>query len=279
MAKTRILVTGSTDGIGKATAIRLADAGYLVIVHGRETERTEAARRQVIEESGNKEVSAVVGDFARFADVAAMADDLRARFSDLKVLINNAGVVMNERRESYDGHEITFQVNHLSPFLLTNRLLPVLTANAPARIVTVSSMVHTSGTMDFDDLEIKRGYRAYSAYGRSKLANILFTFALARRLEGTGVTANALHPGVISTKLLHKTFSGGAPVEDGTETPVYLATSSEVEGISGAYFAHRRQSDVKAEAKNEELQERLWEVSEDYVKAYLGSKAGRSHRA
>lgn len=269
MAESEILVTGSTDGIGKATARELARQGYRVIVHGRDSERAEAARRQVIESSGNKQVAAAVGDFAELDQVASLARDVQSRFASLRVLINNAGVVSNERRVTPDGNELTFQVNHLAPFLLTNLLLPLLKRNAPARIVNVSSMVHTSGTIDFGDLRMESGYRGYSAYSNSKLANVLFTLALARRLEGTNVTVNALHPGVISTKLLHATFSGGAPVETGSETPVYLAVSPEVEGVTGRYFKNRRSAKPARKARDEELQEHLWRVSEELTAAWL----------
>jgi NAD(P)-dependent dehydrogenase (short-subunit alcohol dehydrogenase family) len=172
--------------------------------------------------------------------------------------VNNAGIVTKKRQESRDGLELTFAVNHLAPFLLTSLLLERLAASAPARIVNVSSSVHSGARLDFDDLQMKRRFQGFEAYCRSKLANMLFTTALARRLAGTGVTVNGLHPGVISTKLLHANFSGGSPVEEGALTPVHLALSPEVEGVTGRYFAAGREAPASPLVGDEALQERLW---------------------
>jgi NAD(P)-dependent dehydrogenase (short-subunit alcohol dehydrogenase family) len=194
-----------------------------------------------------------------------MAATLRARFQRLEVLINNAGVFLQRRRESREGLELTLAVNHLAHFLLTLELLDLLKTGAPSRIVVVSSMTHSSGGLDLDDLQMHRGYDGYRAYSRSKLANLLFAYALARRLEGTGVTVNALHPGVIATKLLHASFSGGSPVETGAETPVYLATAPEIRGVSGRYFVGRREARSSPDSHDRDLQERLWSLSEKLV--------------
>jgi len=210
MEKRSVLVTGSTDGIGLATAIALAREGAQVILHGRTREKADRARRVVLAAVPKAALESVSGDFSSLDEVRAMAVDVLGRFERLHVLINNAGIVTKRREESRDGFELTFAVNHLAPFLLTNILLDLITRSAPARIVNVSSSVHSGSRLDFDDLQMTRRFDGFDAYGRSKLANVLFTFALARRLKGTGVTANALHPGVIATKLLHVNFGGGA---------------------------------------------------------------------
>ena len=210
MEKRSVLVTGSTDGIGLATAIALAREGAQVILHGRTREKADRARRVVLAAVPKAALESVSGDFSSLDEVRAMAVDVLGRFERLHVLINNAGIVTKRREESRDGFELTFAVNHLAPFLLTNILLDLITRSAPARIVNVSSSVHSGSRLDFDDLQMTRRFDGFGAYGRSKLANVLFTFALARRLKGTGVTANALHPGVIATKLLHVNFGGGA---------------------------------------------------------------------
>ena len=261
MVQPRMLVTGSTDGIGKAAAVELAKKGAAVIVHGRTEQKAEAARKEIAAASDNPGVEAVAGDFSSLSEVRRMAEAMRAHYDRLDVLINNAGVVSKTRMESADGYELTFAVNHLAPFLLTNLLLPLLKESAPTRIVVVSSMVHSGADLDLSDLQMERGYSAQAAYSRSKLANLLFSGALARRLSGSGVTVNALHPGVISTKLLHASFSGGSAPEDGAQTPVYLATSPDVANVSGRYFVNKTERAPSATAQDEELQERLWKIS------------------
>jgi NAD(P)-dependent dehydrogenase (short-subunit alcohol dehydrogenase family) len=260
-ARKTVLVTGSTDGIGLATAIELARKDCYVIVHGRSSEKAESARRSVIESTANKQTAGVVADFSSLSAVRGMAEDVKSRFSRLDVLIANAGVVSPNRRETEDGYELTFGVNHLAHMLLTLDLLPLLRAASAPHVVVVSSMVHSGGEMDFGDLMMKQGYSAQAAYSRSKLANLLFTAALARRSEDENLRVNALHPGVISTKLLHQSFSGGAPVEQGAETPVYLALSEEVSDVSGAYFVEKEKRSPSPEAEDPKLQERLWEES------------------
>jgi NAD(P)-dependent dehydrogenase (short-subunit alcohol dehydrogenase family) len=275
MEAQRILVTGSTDGIGLETAAELGEMGHRVVVHGRSPEKAEAARRTVdgrIASAGvgGGSVDAVPGDLARLSDVDKMAADVQERFPDLRVIIANAGVTTRERWESADGYELTFAVNHLAHFLLINRLVDTLRKNSPSRIVIVSSMVHRSGNINFDDLHFEKSFSGHAAYSQSKLANLVYAFELARRLEDTGVTVNALHPGVISTKLLHANFSGGAPVSAGAKTPVYLATSPEVEGVTGEYFENRRTSDPSPVGYDREVAERLWQVSEELVAKALG---------
>lgn len=263
MAEGRVLITGSTDGIGKATAVELARQGREVIVHGRTEKRADDTAAEISRAVPGARLEIVAGNLASLEQVRMIADDIRSRFDRLEVLINNAGVMSNTRRESEDGYELTFAVNHLAHFLLTNLLLELLTQSAPARIITVSSMVHASGEIRFEDLQMRRGYNGYRAYAQSKLANVLFTYELARRLEGTGVTANALHPGVIGTKLLHVGFSGGGPVAEGARTPVYLATSPEVAETSGQYFSNQRPERSSSTSYDTQLAERLWAVSEE----------------
>ena len=258
-----MLVTGSTDGIGKETARRLAQMGATVLVHGRSRKRGEKALEEILERTGSKKLGLVVGDLSSLSQVRGIAEQVKADYDRLDVLINNAGVVAEERTETEDGYELTFAVNHLAPFLLTALLLEELKESAPSRIITVSSIAHGGARIDFDDPNLERGYSMNKAYARSKLANLLFTYELARRLEGTGVTANALHPGVIGTKLLDVGFGGGgSPVEPGAETSVYLATSPEVEDVTGRYFRKNRETNS---SHDEEAQRKLWELSERMV--------------
>ncbi|MFP4374876.1 MAG: SDR family oxidoreductase [Spirochaetaceae bacterium] len=263
MATGRVLITGSTDGIGKETARELARRGMEVIVHGRTEDRAAAAAADIARAVPEAGLETLGGNLSSLDQVRAMAQEVRRRFDRLDVLINNAGVMTNTRQESEDGYELAFAVNHLAHFLLTNLLLDAIIDSSPARIITVSSMVHASGEIRFDDLQMRHGYSGYRAYAQSKLANVLFTYELARRLEGTGVTANALHPGVIATKLLHVSFSGGGSVEEGARTPVFLAVSEEVASTTGAYFSEGRAVRSSSRSYDEQLARRLWDVSEE----------------
>ena len=278
MEPTRILVTGSTDGIGLETACELAELGHRVIVHGRSNEKAASARKRVASrasanvsggEAGGAET--VIGDLSSLKEVDAMAREINERFPDLRVVVANAGVTTKTRRESVDGHELTFAVNHLAHFLLINRLVNTLKANVPSRIVVVSSMVHRSGQIHFDDLQLTRGFSGSDAYSQSKLANLLFAFELARRLEGTGVTVNGLHPGVISTKLLHVNFSGGAPVSAGAKTPVYLATADDLKNVTGKYFENRRETSPAKAGLDVEAARRLWDLSEELIESAVNT--------
>ena len=263
MAAETILVTGATDGIGRATARELAGRGCAVIVHGRDENRAGEAARELTAATGSPDVTWVAGDFGSLAEVRAMAERVLDTCPRLDVLVNNAGIAVRSRDLSADGYESTLAVNHLAPFLLTNLLLHRLRASAPARIVNVSSGVHGSGRIDLDDLQMERGFDGWEAYCNSKLANALFTCELARRVDAAEVTANFLHPGVIDTKLLHVNFGGGSPVDTGAGTPVYLAVDREVAGVTGAYFVDRRRARASSAAGNRRLARELWRVSEE----------------
>jgi retinol dehydrogenase-12 len=274
----RALVTGATGGIGLQTARVLAQMGHSVLIHGRDPRKGEAAAKEVRSTAAaNVEVSFLQADFASLAQVRELAAQVVASVPRLDVLINNAGCGNFSRTVTTDGYETTFGVNHLAPFLLTNLLLDELKASGPARIVNVASRAHRGKEIDFDDLMSVRGYGVMRTYGRSKLANILFTRALARRLAGSKVTANCLHPGLIATgigqtnalarlvwKLMVK-VRGGISVEEGARTSVYLATAPEVEGLSGGYYVKCRLAELqtRAEAVSDAVAERLWKVSEE----------------
>lgn len=258
-----VLVTGSTDGIGRQTALDLARKGFTVLVHGRSQQKAERVRDELRREA--KGLEAVWGDFDDLDQVRALAEDVKRRFPNLHVLVNNAGIFATERRETKQGLEATFGVNHLAPFLLTRELLPLLRSSGHGRVVNVSSIAHSRGRIDLDDLQMTRGYSGYAAYANSKLANVLFTFELARRVKD--VTANALHPGVIGTKLLREGFGsmGGASLEDGALTSVLLASAPELEGVTGKYFANGREASPSSAAQDVSLQQRLWTESEQLI--------------
>jgi retinol dehydrogenase-14 len=266
------LITGATSGIGKATAMGLANMGASVVMVGRDRGKGEALMAEIKEKSANASVDLMLADVSSQEQIRRLAYEFKEAYPRLDVLINNAGVFSSKRITSADGIEMTFAVNHLAYFLLTNLLLDVLKASAPSRIVNVSSGDHSNATIDFDDLQGEKGYKGAKAYSQSKLATVLFTYELARRLEGTGITANCLHPGVVGTNL----GSGVSGVfgfmvraltplmkspEKGAETSIYLASSPEVEGLSGRYFVKKdeaRSSDVSYDKR---LARRLWEVS------------------
>ena len=268
------MVTGATNGIGRVTAEELARLGATVVVVGRNREKAEATVAAIRQATGNPSVECMVADFASLEEVRRLAQQFRSRYNRLHVLVNNAGLWVVERGTSKEGLELTFAVNHLAPFLLTNLLLDVLKTSAPARIVNVSSRAHWSGRIDYEDLQSeKRKCSGWACYANSKLANVLFTNELARRLQGTGVTANSLHPGVVATGLFdgHKSFTGflGKLVKpflltsaQGARTCIYLASSQDVEGVSGKYFVDCREAPTSPAAQDEQTARRLWQVSE-----------------
>jgi len=267
---TTALVTGATDGIGRETARQLGALGWRVLVHGRNEAKARRTVDALAESASHATYAPVWGDLSRMQEVVALARQTLAQARDLDVLVNNAGVSVGTRSVTEDGFELTMAVNHFAHFLLTHHLLGALRAAPAARVVTVSSMTHSSGRIDLGDLALARNFDGYIAYATSKLANILFTAALAKRLAGSPVTANCCHPGVISTKLLHSRFGmGGAPVERGARTSVYLAASPEVAMVSGKYFDDCREATPARAARDEKLAESLWDASERMLSEFL----------
>ena len=266
--KTMILITGATDGIGLETARELAQRGHELVLHGRTEDKAQRALAAVQQHAPGVALQAAHADLSDFGAVTRMARELSGRLPSLDVLVNNAGVYLPVRQLNQDGIEMTLAVNHLSHYLLTLQLLPLLEKAQAPRVVTVSSVAHQSGHIAFDNINGELGYSAYEAYANSKLANVLFTAELARREPW--LCANSLHPGVIDTKLLHAGFSmTGAPVAEGARTSVYLATAPEVAGVTGKYFERCAETTLSAEARDEDLAAKLWAWSEDAVRAYL----------
>lgn len=278
-----VLITGATAGIGKATAQALARQGAQVVLVGRSEPKTRAVRDEVRSQTGNPDVDFLLADLSNLASVRRLAGEVRAQFPQLHVLINNAGGVNQTRQVTPDGFELTFAVNHLAPFLLTRELLGTLRATPGARIVNVSSAAQAQGHIDFGDLMGERRYSPMRAYYQSKLANVLFTYELARRLTGSGVTANALHPGVVNSDFggdmrgvmglamrAIKRFGAITPGE-GARTTVYLASSPEVEGVTGKYFEKQKPVRSGKESYDEATQRRLWDVSEELTRERVGA--------
>ncbi|MGK3989275.1 SDR family oxidoreductase [Sorangium sp. So ce136] len=265
------VVTGGNTGIGKETARGLAQRGARVVLACRDTGRAEAARDDIARTTGSKDVEVMALDLASKASIRAFAEELRAKHDRLDVLVNNAGVWQRSRGTTSDGLEATFGVNHVGTWLLTQELLPLLKQSAPSRIVVLSSKLHYRGQMGWDDLQFeRRKYGSGAAYNQSKLANVLFTKALARRLEGTGVTVNAVHPGVVATELtrdfpkiavkLFKLFL--LTPEQGAACSLRVATAPELAGVTGEYFEKSRVVPAATAALDEAAQERLWKLTE-----------------
>ena len=269
-----VLITGGTSGIGKATAVALAAMDANVVITGRNAERGEAAVEEIKDRSHSDSVELMLADLSVQSEVRRLAETFLARHDRLDVLANNAGLVQSKRTETLDGIETTLAINHLAPFLLTNLLLDCLKESAPSRVVTVSSEAQRWGSMDFGDLQSRRRYRGFPVYGMTKLANIMFTYELAERLKEKGVTANCLHPGSVGTNFGQNNrgpmalfFRAFKPFmrspEQGADTLIWLASSPEVDGVSGKYFSDRKEIEAKNIAYDPDARRRLWEVSED----------------
>ncbi len=266
------VITGATSGIGLVAAREIARLGARLVIVGRNQTKCAAAVREIGATSGNQNVEALVADFSRQDDIRRLAQQIRKRHSRLDVLINNAGGIRGKRELTPDRIEMTFAVNHLAPFLLTNLLLDLIKASDPARIINVSSAAHSAVDMDFDNLMGERRFTPWRAYCMSKLENLLFTYELARRLSGTGVTVNALHPGWVKTgfggdagwrgvalQALAKIFA--IRPEQGARTTIYLASSPEVEGVTGKYFVRQKETQSSAASQDVAAGKRLWEIS------------------
>jgi NAD(P)-dependent dehydrogenase (short-subunit alcohol dehydrogenase family) len=271
------VITGATSGIGKATALGLAKMGATVMIIGRDRVEGEIAQKEIKNRSRNSKVDLLLADLSSQAEICKLAEEIKARYPRLHVLINNAGIAPLKRSVTVDGIERIFAVNYLAPFLLTHLLLDRLEAAAPARVINVAGDYHRKATIQFDDLMSEKKYNGIRANNQAKLALILFTYELARRLDGTGVTANCLHPGAVATDGPLKdpdlpAFSRSmyrmvrvffASPEKGAETSIYLATSPEVENVSGKYFIKKKAVASSAESYDEGIAHRLWKVSEE----------------
>jgi NAD(P)-dependent dehydrogenase (short-subunit alcohol dehydrogenase family) len=267
------LVTGANSGIGKVTAKVLAATGATVIMVSRNRDKGEAAREEIVRETGAKNVDLMITDFSDLSQIRRLAANFKAKYPRLHVLVNNAGTFIDKRTLTTDGYETTFAVNHLGYFLLTRELLDLMKSSAPARIVNVASEAHRRGHIDFDDLSLQNSYGGWKAYSQSKLANVLFTYELARRLEGTGVTANCMHPGVVGTSLFNSVGGMLGKIvrlftpfmrtpEKGADTIIWLASSPDVEGVTGKYFTDRKEQATNPESYDRVVAARLWDVSE-----------------
>jgi NAD(P)-dependent dehydrogenase (short-subunit alcohol dehydrogenase family) len=274
-----VMVTGATNGIGLESAKALAAMGATIVGVGRNPQKCADAAAQITRTAGNSKVEFLVADLSRQADVRKVAAEFKRKYDRLDVLLNNAGAYFASRQTNQDGQEMTWALNHLNYFLLTDQLLEVLKASAPARIVNVSSGAHTGAKgISFEDVEFKTGYSGWSAYSHSKLANVMFTYELARRLAGTHITANTLHPGFVATGFGHN--NGGLmrtgmnvvqkiaakKPEQGAATSVYLASSPEVEGVTGKYFSDSKETRSSAASYDVDAQQRLWALSEEMVR-------------
>lgn len=270
------LITGATSGLGKATALALARMGAQVVIVGRNPAKTETTRKEIEAASSNRTIQMLVADLSSMQEVARLAEDIKNQLPRLDVLINNAGAMYSHRRETVDGYEATFALNHLSVFLLTNLLLEKLRAAPAARIVNITSSSHTMvGKIRFDDLHLKHAnyLGGFPSYGLSKLMNIMFTYELARRLEGSSATVNCVHPGTVNTGIYRQNrgwmraiqdvvFRFGSTAEDGAKPIVYLASAPELERVSGRYFDHFKPARSSSASNDEAAQKRLWQVSE-----------------
>lgn len=271
------LITGGNSGIGKATAQGLAKLNATVVIVSRDKDKGEATLIEIKSKSGNRNIDAMTADLSSQDSVRELAHDFKGRYKKLHVLINNAGIFLPKRIPTVDGLETTFATNHLGHFLLTNLLVDVLKSSAPSRVINITSSAHRGTKIEFDDLQAEKKYSGYHAYSQSKLANVLFTYQLAKRLEGTGVTANCLHPGVVRTGfgkdvtgLMSILVRVGSPfmmsADKSARAAIYLATSPELEGVTGKHFSRGKEEKSSTESYDAESAERLWRVSAELTK-------------
>jgi NAD(P)-dependent dehydrogenase (short-subunit alcohol dehydrogenase family) len=283
----RMLVTGATSGMGKVTALRLAQQGASVVLVGRNPDKTEATAQEIRRQAPQGEVQCLVADLTSLAQVRALAQAYQSAYPRLDVLINNAGGMFARRQLSADGLEMTFALNVFAPFLLTQLLLDTLKASAPARIITVASATHMGKQVPFDDLTHEKGYKPLNVYAESKLMAIMLTYELARRLEGTRVTANTLHPGVVATNFgkgeggkWNAMFTALAPFslspEKGAQTAIYLASSPDVATVSGKYFVKSRPARSSDASYDVSAQQRLWAISAQLTGLAAPDSVGRA---
>uniref|UniRef100_Q026V1 Transcriptional regulator, Fis family n=1 Tax=Solibacter usitatus (strain Ellin6076) TaxID=234267 RepID=Q026V1_SOLUE len=300
-----VLITGGTGGIGQAIAVRMAKLGATTIVVGRDQARGEAAKAEIRTQSGNRSVELMLADLSSQGDIRRLAGEFMARYGRLDVLVNNVGGLYGKRWETVDGIECTLALNHLCPFLLTHLLLPVLRAGAPSRIVNINSEGHRAAkSVNFGDFDAARWKRGFLIYSQSKLANLLFTFEMARRLSPSEITVNAVHPGIVDTQLFRRfieerfTLIGGVlskaaafvarkvayrishfdTVETAAECPVYLASSSEVAGITGKYFGlNKKIVETSAASLDADLSREVWRMSAEMV-GLSGNEASQVQR-
>lgn len=264
-----IFITGATDGIGRQTALQLASQGFRLLLHGRDVKKGEKLLNEVAQ-AGSPEAVYYNADFASLQAVAELVERIALEHQQLDVLINNAGVYSSQRLLSADGFELTFAVNHLAPFLLTTALLDLLKKSAPARIVNVTSIAYRNALIPYEDLTWQQNYNGWKAYKASKFALVLTTFALSRRLEGSRVTANCLHPGAVDTKMLRSVSPDvqGISAREGAAASVYLATSPSVQGANGLYFENNASVEATPQSRDISEQEKLWRFSEELISPY-----------
>ena len=271
-----ILITGASGGIGLQSAIGLAKQGANIVMVGRHKERTSEAVELVRTQTGNRSVSYLLADLSSIQEVRRLAQEFKDNYPALDVLLNNAGAVLLRRKISVDGYEMTLALNHLNYFLLTQLLLDMLKAAPSGRIVNVASRAHYRGHVNFEDLQSQHGYNGMRVYSMSKLMNVLFTYELARRLDGTNVTANCLHPGFVASnfggnngwiaRIAMRFMTGRISVEEGAKCPIFLASSPDVQGVSGKYFNYDTQETRSSEESyDQNIARRLWDVSEELV--------------
>src|SRR5213080_2827383 len=257
-----VMVTGANSGIGKSASLALAEKSATVVMVARNKERGDAARSEIVRKSGNNSIDLLLADLSSLESVRQLVAEFRKKYSKLHVLINNAGLFNQRRRVTADGYENTFATNYLAPFLLTNLQLDLLKASAPSRIINVSSVGHYNGHINFDDLNLENDYGGWKAYGQSKLALVLFTHELAKKLQGTGVTVNAVHPGTVATNIWTRPLGPAgfimASPKQGAETIVYLASSDDARDLNGEYLEKLRVKKSSDESYDEEVAQRLW---------------------